>query len=50
MTIIELKAQIFDQMMMLEHLNIQAQAIRKKMIDLQEELKKALEAENNKAQ
>ena len=50
MASVEVKAKIFDKLVVLEQLNQQAQAVQKEIQELNEELKKALEAEKSQAE
>jgi predicted ATP-grasp superfamily ATP-dependent carboligase len=50
MSVVEIKAKVFDKLVVLEQLNQQAQAIQKEIQELNEELKKALEAEKSQAE
>lgn len=48
MTSTELKAKIYDKIVIIEQLNQQGQMIAKEIQELNEQLKKALEAEQTK--
>lgn len=50
MTSVELKAKVYDKLVQIEQLNLQGQAIQKEIQELNEQLKKALEAEQGQAQ